>query len=141
MQPTLSRQAAREILFKLVYEFNINGEFDEFSLKLFTTGLDEKDSEYIKDCYTGITSKAEELKNKIAALSENFSLDRIYKMDLSALMLAIYEIYYREDIPDRVSANEATELSKKYSSEKSYSFVNGLLAAVIKEKESNGNNN
>ena len=106
MQPTLSRQAAREILFKLVYEFNINGEFDEFSLKLFTTGLDEKDSEYIKDCYTGITSKAEELKNKIAALSENFSLDRIYKMDLSALMLAIYEIYYREDIPDKVSLFE-----------------------------------
>lgn len=49
-------------------------------------------------------------------------------------MVAVYEIYYRDDIPQAVSANEATGLAKKYSTDKSWSFVNGLLASVIKEK-------
>ena len=133
----MSRQTARDILFKLVYEYNVNGSPDPFSLKLLTCNEPEEDVAYITDCYNGIVEKADELKSVVAGFSKGFALDRIYKTDLSALMLATYEIYYRDDIPDRVSANEATEIAKTYSSDKSYSFVNGILAAVIKEKERN----
>ncbi len=137
----MSRQSAREIVFKLVYEFNVNGEPDPFSLKILSGNELEEDVSFITGCYNGIVEKAAELRAIIARFSKDFDIDRIYKTDLAALMLAIYEIYYRDDIPDKVSANEATELAKTYSSEKSYSFVNGILAAVIKEKEENAGKN
>ena len=71
--------------------------------------------------------------DKIGKNSQGFALDRIYKVDLAILTVEIYEILFRDDIPYSVSANEATELAKKYSTDKSYAFVNGILASVIKE--------
>ena len=63
--------------------------------------------------------------------TEGYELDRIYKVDLAILVLAVYEIKY-QDTPKNVVVNEAVELSKKYSTDKSYSFVNGVLAKVLK---------
>ena len=66
---------------------------------------------------------------------KNWSLDRIAKIDLAILRLAIYEIIYVDSIPDKVSANEAVELAKTYGNNDSKSFVNGVIAKVIEDKE------
>mgnify|MGYP002516849677 CR=1 FL=1 len=61
---------------------------------------------------------------------KNWTIERIFKIDLAILSRAIYEILFIDNIPVKVSANEAVELAKKYSTEKSYSFVNGVLATI-----------
>lgn len=131
----MSRAAARESLFKLVYEYAVMGERDDFTLSLLSNGMSEDDSAYLVSSYDGVLAHKDEIMNVIAAHSRDFALDRIYKVDLAILAVAVYEILYRDDIPYSVSANEATELAGKYSTDKSYSFVNGLLASVIKEKK------
>ncbi|HIW02874.1 MAG TPA: transcription antitermination factor NusB [Candidatus Protoclostridium stercorigallinarum] len=131
----MSRAAARESLFKLVYEYAVRGERDDFTLSLLSNGMSEDDSEYLVSSYDGVLAHKDEIMRVIAAHSRDFALDRIYKVDLAILAVAVYEILYRDDIPYSVSANEATELAGKYSTDKSYSFVNGLLASVIKEKK------
>ncbi len=131
----MSRAAARESLFKLVYEYAVRGERDDFTLSLLSNGMSEDDSAYLVSSYDGVLAHKDEIMNVIAAHSRDFALDRIYKVDLAILAVAVYEILYRDDIPYSVSANEATELAGKYSTDKSYSFVNGLLASVIKEKK------
>ena len=65
-------------------------------------------------------------------MKEEWKLNRISKMDLSVLKLAIYEIKFSE-VPYKVSINEAVELAKKYGEDKSKKFVNGILASIVKE--------
>lgn len=130
----MSRAAARESLFKIIYEYTVREERDDFTLSLISSGMNDDDKEYFTSSYDGILEHKNEIFSIISSNSHGFAFDRIYKVDLAILMVAVYEIMYREDIPDSVSANEATELAGKYSTDKSYSFVNGLLASVIKEK-------
>lgn len=132
---TKGRTAAREALFKLIYEYTVRGERDDLTLSVLCHGMADDDTEYIKEVYDGILVRADALKEKIASLSDGFALDRIYKVDLAILMVATYEILYRSDIPCPVSANEAIRLAEKYSTDKSRAFVNGVIASVIKEKD------
>ena len=83
--------------------------------------------------YYGVIEKYDELKEIIVSHAQGFSFDRIFKPDLSALLLALYEMKYMPDIPNAVSINEAVELVKTYSTDKSHVFVNGILASVNKE--------
>lgn len=75
--------------------------------------------------------KIDDIINKIAI---GWSIERLDKIDLAILRLAIFEILFEEDIPNKVAINEAVEFAKKYSSEKSYKFINGILATIEKEK-------
>ncbi len=134
----MGRKAARDALFQLIYEYNVRMEEDDFTLSLMEQGMTDDDLEYFESCYRGIISAREEIMGYIEKYSSGFAVDRIYKVDLAILQVAIYEILYRDDVPHSVSANEATELAKKYSTDKSYSFVNGVLASVIKEVENVG---
>lgn len=76
-----------------------------------------------------ILNHLEEIDKKIETYSENWHISRIDKVDLAILRLAIYEILY-DDIPKKVVINEAIELAKEYSSEKSYRFINAILAKI-----------
>jgi N utilization substance protein B len=88
--------------------------------------------DYISTVYRGVISKYDELKDIVAEYARGFDVDRVYKLDLAALLLAIYEMKYMPDIPLGTSIAEAVELVKIYSTEKSYSFVNGILSSVYK---------
>ena len=79
----------------------------------------------------------EKIDNVILNNLKNWTIDRIFKIDLAILRLAIYEILYIDNIPEKVSANEAVELAKTYGNNDSKSFVNGLIAKVIKGKVEN----
>ena len=92
-----------------------------------------KAKEYIKDAIFGIKQNIQEIQGLIEKnLKADWKIDRISKIDLSLLKLAIYEIKYKE-IPFKVAINESLELAKKYGEESSKNFINGILASIVKE--------
>ena len=134
----MSRKKARDNAFKCVYELEFGR--DENLEKILNNCYEENDNkpeekEYIKKVLKGIKEKLEEIDGIILSKLKNWSLDRIAKIDLAILRLAVYEIKYMEDIPEKVSANEAVELAKTYGNNDSKSFVNGVIAKVIECKD------
>ena len=130
----MSRKTARENLFKLIYEYVSTGEQNKFTFANITMEMCEKDVGYIESLYFDIIDKYDTLYGLIEKYAIAFSASRIFKVDLSIMLIATYEILYRNDIPYQVAINEALEISKIYSTEKSTSFINGVLSKVIGEK-------
>lgn len=129
----MSRKIARENTYKLIFEFLFNKTPNNRTYSVFSLGeMDDSDVAYMEKVYYGVINRYEELSEIISEYSQGFSLDRIYKPDLSALLLAVYELKYMDDIPPAVTINEAVDLVKKYSTDKSNVFVNGILSAVNK---------
>ena len=133
----MNRSSIRENAFKLIYSLEIQEvENLEEQIELFFESnsiKEENAKKYITDVIIGIDKNKEEiLKNIEQNLKAEWKLNRISKMDLSILKLAIYEIKYKE-IPYKVAINEAVELAKKYGEDKSKNFVNGILASIVKE--------
>ena len=110
----------------------MTGEFNADTKADLTRDADADSRAYIDAITDGIAAHGDELKAIIAKYAIDYEFDRIYKTDLALLYLACYEIKYT-DTPHAVIVNEAIELAKAYSDVQSYSFVNGLLASVIKE--------
>ena len=133
----MNRSAIRENAFKLIYSLEIQKtENLEEQIDLFFESNnieDEQAKKYIKDVIFGINENLEGILKEIEKnLKEDWKLNRISKMDLSILKLAIYEIKYNE-IPYKVAINEAVELAKKYGEDNSKNFVNGILASIVKD--------
>lgn len=131
----MSRKVAREYVYKLIFEYTFLRYPDTRTLTQFSqvAELDVSDVSYLEKTYNGVITYYDELIRIIGKYSQGFAIDRIYRPDLSALLLAIYEMKYADDIPLGVSISEAVVLVKKYSTEKSNSFVNGILSSVYKE--------
>ena len=133
----MKRSAIRELTFRLIYSLEIQkAENLEEQIELYlecNEVEDEEAKEYIKDAIFGINEHIEEIQELIEKnLKADWKIDRISKIDLSLLKLAIYEIKYKE-IPYKVAINESLELAKKYGEETSKNFINGILASVVKE--------
>lgn len=131
----MSRKIARDIALKLIYEYTVNGRKNELTYRSLTSSedLSSDDLLYLNAVYNGVADNYDTLTGVIAANTEGYRIERIYKVDLAILLLSVYEIKFYDGISGAVSANEAVELAKTYSAEKSYSFVNGVLAKIIKE--------
>ncbi|MDD7457411.1 MAG: transcription antitermination factor NusB [Clostridia bacterium] len=131
----MSRRIARENIYKLVFEYLFYDSFNQTSLELMLldSNLTEDDKKYVINVYEGVAAKKDELLALIEKHAKGFRIDRIFRPDLSALLIATYELKYLDDVPPAVAISEAVELVKKYSTDKSYSFVNGVLAGVYKE--------
>lgn len=131
----MNRTEAREQAFKLLYSIEIQKESEEEQINLYFESNeidDEKTKEYVKDVWLGVKNNQEEITEKITInLKTNWKLDRISKIDTALLKLAIYEMLYKK-IPFKVVINEAVELAKKYGEDNSPSFVNGILASIVK---------
>ena len=127
----MSRKNARESVFKLVFEYVFNKETNNDFLQEVVDELKTEES-YIRDVYFGVINNYDELCDIISSKVEGFSFDRIFKVDLAILLVALYEIKYVKDIPLKVSINEALNLAKTYSTEKSHKFINGVLSGVVK---------
>jgi len=127
----MSRKESREEVFKLVFEMCVLGEKNELSLENAIEGASEADAKYISDVYNGVFEHYDELCKKIEDNAQGFSLVRIFKIDLAIMLVAAYEFLYY-DLPHAVAINEAVNLAKKFSTEKSPSFVNGVLASLVK---------
>ena len=132
----MNRSSIRENTFKLIYSLEIQKpENLEEQIDLFfeSNNIEEQAQKDIKNVILGIYENSESIEKDIEEnLKEEWKINRISKMDLSILKLAIYEIKYNE-IPYKVAINEAVELAKKYGEDKSKNFVNGILASIVKD--------
>ena len=135
----MDRSSMRELAFKLVYSIEIqktNDIQEAIDLYIESNEITSKSAkEYIEDVILGKEKNKKEIDEQIEKnLKQEWKIERISKIDLSILRLAIYEILYKE-IPFKVAINEAVELAKKYGEDASKKFVNGILASVVKESE------
>lgn len=135
---TLTRREIREHLLKLLYirDFHEEEELEEqigLYFEVFGGELAEDNIAYIRNRYACIVSRLGEIDHIIAEAMSGWTITRIGKMELNILRLAVFEIKFDEEVPERVAINEAVDLTKFYGSEdSSYGFVNGILAKVVK---------
>ncbi len=134
----MNRSEARELGFKFLYQIEVQKELNEEQIELFFDNYEITDNnamEYIKDLVNGIEDKKQEISDAISNnLKSDWKIERISKINLSLLKLAIYEIKYKQ-LPYKVVINEVVELAKKYGEDTSHSFINGILASVVKNME------
>ena len=133
----MKRSEIRELAFKLIYSLEIQKDEnldEQIELFLENNNIEDKKAiSYIQDCIHGIDKNKEEIHQTIQdSLTAEWKIDRISKINLSLLKLAIYEIKYK-DIPYKVEINEVVELAKTYGEDTSSKFINGALAKVVKE--------
>ncbi|HHV98065.1 MAG TPA: transcription antitermination factor NusB [Clostridiaceae bacterium] len=128
----MGRRAAREEAVKLLYQLEIQKEDRDKQIEytLNQGKFSENEKEYISDIVRGVFENVEYIDGTIEKYSKGWKLSRISKIDLSILRLSIYEMKFRNDIPYSVSINEAIELAKKYSTEESGAFINGILGRI-----------
>lgn len=133
----MSRKTAREAAFKTIFEIpfhtnetpsdiiNFGTKYEEYKLS------SQSDINYYVNVVSLCFENINNIDNKISTFLKDWTIDRISKVNLSILRLAICEITYIEDIPYQVSINEAIELAKKFSDDDAPSFINGVLASAI----------
>ena len=132
----MKRRELREHIFELLFrvEFNNQEEMPE-QIRLFFEDmeeLEEKDQSYMEKKYASIMERLPELDRLIGETAEGWKVSRMGKVDLTILRLAVYEMKYDEDVPVGVAINEAVELSKKFGSDESPAFINGILGKLGK---------
>lgn len=129
------RTAAREVAFKIVFASRFTGDIDSDLEKTLakSENLNRDDCKYVQSVLALLGEHEHELLKLIDEHSRDFAESQLFPADKSVLLLALTEIKYMDDIPCVVSINEAANISSKYSSPKSASFVSGILADIIKE--------
>ena len=130
MKHTLSR----EIAMKRLYAETVGGtDTLEDALEQTEQGpLSDEDAFFSDRLYEGVHEHLSEIDGEIESHAKDWSIQRIAKVDLSILRIAVYEILYEPGIPVGASVNEAVELAKAFGGDKSPGFVNGILGAVAK---------
>ena len=131
----MTRRELRENVFMMLFraEFHGKEEMDD-QLALFEEelqSLKEEDFVYIKQKTNAILEHLTELDEMINEKATGWKTSRMGKVDLSLIRLAVYEMKFDEDIPDKVAINEAVELAKKYGTDDSPAFINGVLARFV----------
>lgn len=125
------RSYAREVAFCKIYSYLISERFDEDFSQFDKEKLAEEDERFAIALVQGVIEEKETLDKIISDLSKGFKLSRIYRPDLALLEMAIWEIRHL-DTPVPVAINEAVSLAKAYSTAKSVSYVNGILASYAR---------
>ena len=131
------RKKARELALKCLYAHESTGQDVDSVCEslLANSDLGEDSTEYAGRLFRKVASMLPELDSQIERFSQNWRLERIAMVDKNILRISICELAFFPDIPARVAINEGVELAKKYSSQESSRFVNGLLDAVNKHLE------
>lgn len=131
----MDRTLAREIAMKRLYAQTVGGE-DSLDGALEQSGAEESLTDegraFSEELYRGVLEHCDAIDEQVRTHTTGWSFDRIARVDLSILRLAVFELLYRDDIPTGASINEAVELGKRFGGEKSAGFINGVLGAVAK---------
>ncbi len=143
----MSRTLAREDAFKLIFEMEITGISAEEALGYLYDSVEDSDGmwaqkfisasakSYLETIIKGIEEKKDVLIEKITPMLKKWTISRISKVNLSVLLLAFYEVEFMEDIPHKVTANEAVTIAKKYGGDESGAFINGVIGTLLNSKK------
>ncbi len=132
----MNHTLSREIAMKRLYAETVGGvDSIEDALEQSEQALlPEEDALFSDRLYEGVHAHLPEIDEKIEAHATDWSLQRIAKVDLSILRIAVYELLYERGIPVGATVNEAVELAKVFGGDKSAGFINGVLGAIAKER-------
>ncbi len=139
----MNRREARQAALCMIFDYSFHADdCPNEALELYIDNFRDVEEKciseelrtdaYFQKVYFGVISNIPEIDEIIARFSQKWSAKRISRISMSILRLALYEILYVEDIPEQVSINEAVELSKKFDTDDSFTFVNGVLGAAVK---------
>ena len=143
----MSRKLAREDAFKLIFEMELTAASPQDCINYLAESAENDNEmwaqksitgnnlEYITQIVNTVADKKDEIDETISLKLKKWTIDRISKVNLSVLRLAVSEILYFDSVPDKVCANEAVELAKKYGGAESAGFINGVIGAILKDKE------
>ena len=124
------RREARECAFKIIFETLCRGTEEETQLEVIKPLKKDADKEFCKLIFDTYQIHREKLEYDVSTHLKNFDITRVYKIDLALVFMALTEIEFL-DTPKPVAINEALEISKKYSTNDSSKFINGLLSAIL----------
>ena len=145
-----TRRGERELAFQVLYGLSFTPARDIDDLRrIFRISPDNlarwegqeppsQPSGFAWELVAGVWSKSDELDAAISNFSRNWRVDRMGRVELTLLRLAVFEILYRTDVPPKVAINEALELSRQFGEDNAKSFINGILDAVAKALETGG---
>ena len=130
------RRDAREAAVQYLYQREMQGDQSDQALEEFyeMRGLSPSGKRFCNELLEGWMQHREEIDEVIARNARNFEFNRLSAVDRNVLRIACHEILFRSDIPAPVAINEAIEIAKKYSTEDSGKFVNGVLDNIRKQK-------
>lgn len=131
----MRRRKARELTLKMLYQVELNGEDADAALQNYCKIFPYQDDivEYARFLLAGISKEKRKLDQYIEKASEHWKLNRITYVDKGILRTAIFEMLFSSDVPPKVAIDEALELAKKFGTEESKDFINGVLDRVLKE--------
>ena len=150
-----SRRLSREIALRILFQFEAGEKLSPSdSFAVFCGSFNPCDDidqsmecgdevfqdalPFARELFTGVTDHLKELDQVLESASENWRLDRMSRVDRNVLRLAMFELMFRDDIPSKVSINEAIDLGKAYGSEDSGAFINGILDRVHRQMTTEG---
>jgi transcription antitermination factor NusB len=136
------RSLAREVCLKVLYQMDVTLEDYQACLENYwlreeeaSSLADESIKDFVRELVKGVAEHLKEIDAKISQHATNWEIERMAVIDRNILRLACFELLFRQDIPPKVSINEAIELAKKYSEPQSGRFVNGILDKIKSDKK------
>lgn len=134
----MSRRTARKHVLNILFQrdFNADESLEEI-IKTYSEEIERingNDLPFVKGELEGIAANEPVILETIEKFASGWTVERMSRLDTAILKIAIYEMLFCSDIPDKVSVNEAVELAKEYSSDKAPGFINGILGKVIAEE-------
>ena len=132
-----SRRLARECALKILFQIELSNTSLDDALRTFwiQEEYDASVQEFAVRLVTGVVGEKEQIDQDILASSHHWKIDRMAPVDKNILRLAVYELKRFSDVPAKVTLNEAIEIAKKYGTEESGSFINGILDKIAKDLE------
>jgi N utilization substance protein B len=124
-----NRRKARECALQILYQMDLSGTSEEEALASYWQCFEypEEVAEFAGELVRGVSAHREEIDRLIQDSSRHWKLDRMARVDRNILRLAVYELLHHPEIPKKVTLNEAIEIGKRYGSEDSSAFINGIL--------------
>lgn len=134
---SMTRTDARERIMQMLFQMEIQNDYSDSAREQYMTehfpGESQKD--YAGQLALAVTEHLEEIDGRLNKTSKKWNTRRMAKVDLAIARIAVCEIFYMEGIPEAVAINEAVDMAKKYSTEDSRRFINGLLGQIVKQKD------
>jgi transcription antitermination factor NusB len=136
----LRRRKARELALKMLYQMELNGDDAETALLRYCEifPYQKEIVDYSRFLLVGIVKEQRRLDEQIERASEHWKLSRFTYVDKNILRIGVYELLFSPDVPPKVAIDEAIEMGKKFGSEDSKDFINGILDRILKEHYDKG---
>ena len=133
-----TRRKSRELALQALYQSELAGQAGLLDFTQFCAHfqVNKKAMPYAKKLLDGVQGNKEEINKLISRYAENWRLERMSVIDRNILRLAVFELHYQDDVPTSVAINEAVEIAKRFSTDDSGPFINGILDAMAKETSS-----